>query len=190
MIGMLRGLVDSVDLKSLIVDVGGVGYEVFAPMTILGIARVGEELKMYTYHHVREDDVRLFGFSSRDELDLFKMFLGVDGVGPKVALAIFSTYPYSQICNALNSGDERFFSSVSGLGKKTAAKIVLELRGKVSQVSDSQIVSAMKRNNDVVDALVALGYSERDVFGVVQDIDSSLSIDEQIKVALRKLAMI
>lgn len=188
MIAMLEGVVDTVDLKSLIVDVGGVGYEVFAPMVVLSAARLGERIKVYTYHHVREDDVRLFGFSTREELELFKMFLGVDGVGPKVALAIFSSYRYEQVCQALHVGDERFFASVSGLGKKNAAKIVLELRGKVSHSSGRQLVSGQKSNSDVVDALVALGYLERDVMGVVQDLDSELSVDEQIRVALKKMS--
>lgn len=182
----MHGVVDSVSLQSLILDVRGVGYQVFCSNNLLSQLSVGQDLKVYTYHHVREDDERLFGFATLDEHDLFVKFLTVDGVGPKVALAIFSTYSYAQICDGLHRGDERFFAAVSGLGKKTAAKIVIELRGKVdgrTEIADRRIES----QDDVVDALVALGYAERDIFGVMQEIDKNKSVDEQIKEALRRM---
>ncbi|GIW59725.1 MAG: hypothetical protein KatS3mg087_0791 [Patescibacteria group bacterium] len=105
----------------------------------------------------------------------FKMFLGVDGVGPKVAMAIFSTYRYEEIVNALQRGGGKIFLRVvSGLGKKTAAKIILEMRGKLDFVTTSESESAGRVNNDVVDALVALGYAEREVIGVLQGVDFEL----------------
>lgn len=188
MIAMIRGVVDFVDVRSVIVDVGGVGYEIFCPVAVLARAMVGEELKVYIYQHVREDDVRLFGFANREELEIFKMFLGVDGVGPKVAMAIFSTYRYEEIVNALQRGEERFFASVSGLGKKTAAKIILEMKDKLDFVITREAETAQRVNNDVVDALVALGYSEREVMGVMQGVDASLPVDQQIKLALKKVS--
>jgi Holliday junction DNA helicase RuvA len=149
---------------------------------------VGEELKVYTYQHVRGDDVKLFGFANREELEIFKMFLGVDGVGPKVAMAIFSTYSYEEIVNALQRGEERFFASVSGLGKKTAAKIILEVKDKLGFVMAREMETVQRVSNDVVDALVALGYAEREVMRVLQEVDAALPIDQQIKLALKKVS--
>lgn len=187
MFSMLRGSLDYIGQASVILDVQGIGYEVYVGASMLANTQVNQELKLYVYHHVREDDERLFGFATRDEHDLFVKFLAVDGVGPKVALAIFSTYSYVQICDGLSRGDERFFAAVSGLGKKTAAKIILELKGKVvgDQLSG---VSNQSVNNDVVDALVALGFAEHDIFGVMTEIDDTLPSDVQIKRALQKLS--
>ncbi len=194
MIAFLNGVIDSVLAQSLFIDVHGVGYEVWVPVSVLTRVTVGQSNKLYTYHHVREDDVRLFGFLDARDLEIFKLLLSVNGVGPKAGLAILSAYSSDDIIAAVNRGDDRLFASVSGIGKKGAAKIVIELKGKVSGVGAPagsvgvQESFVTTSTNDLVDALVSLGYSEKEIYAHVKDIDTAKSLNEQIKQALSLLA--
>jgi Holliday junction DNA helicase RuvA len=195
MIAFLNGVVDSLLTSSLLVDVCGVGYEVFVPMSVLSRATVGEKQKIYTYQHVREDDLRLFGFLSLNDLEIFKLLISVNGIGPKAGLAILSTYSAADIISAVQRGDDRLFASVSGIGKKGAAKIVIELKGKLPEMSSHFVVAGDVQNslpldtsNDLVDALVGLGYSEREIYARIKEVDGSLDFDKQIKQMLRLLS--
>jgi Holliday junction DNA helicase RuvA len=134
MIVFLDGLVDTISTDSLYIDVHGVGYQVFVPVSVLARVGKGEQKRLYTYQHVREDDVRLFGFLSVEELELFKLLISVNGVGPKAGIGILGAYGVEDIVSAIQRGDERLFASVSGIGKKGAAKIVIDLKGKVSGI--------------------------------------------------------
>lgn len=188
MIAFLRGVVDSIHSQSLYIDVLGIGYEVWCPASLLSNVAVGTETKIYTYHHVREDDIRLFGFIDVRDLEIFKLLLSVSGIGPKAGLAILSAYTTDDIVAAVERGDDRLFASVPGIGKKGAAKIVIELKGKVLGLGNSISVSgettSQVTSNDLIDALISLGYSEREIYLHVKSIDQNKSLNEQIKQAL------
>jgi Holliday junction DNA helicase RuvA len=190
MIGYLKGEVISSDQR-LVVLCGGVGYEVFVPSSLLDIA-LGKGIELYVYHHVREEEQKLFGFDSQNALELFKLLIKVNGVGPRVALGIFSTYSVDRIIEALRRSDERLFASVSGIGKKVASKIILELSGKVGGLEVGTVQSGESgqtgaNRGEVIDALVALGYAEREVYLHLDGVDEDLSVEEKIKVVLKKI---
>lgn len=192
MIVFLDGVVDTLLIDSLYVNVSGVGYQVFVPVSLLSRVSKGEQKRIYTYQHVREDDLRLFGFLSIEELELFKLLISVNGVGPKAGIGILGTYSVDDIVSAIQRGDERLFASVSGIGKKGAAKIVIDLKGKVTGIRVAAIGGQEKLvearvSDDLIDSLVALGYSEREVYGYVNKIDREQSLQNQIKQMLGML---
>ncbi len=194
MIVFLQGTVDSINAHSLFIDVLGIGYEVWVPVSVLSRVQTGSSVKIYTYQHVREDDLRLFGFLENIDLEIFKLLIGVNGIGPKAGLSILSAYSGEDVIAAINREDDRLFASVSGIGKKGAAKIVIELKGKVSEMGrglrsigvQESLVSTS--TNDLVDALVSLGYSEKEIYLHIKSIDQSLTLNEQLKLALGLLA--
>jgi Holliday junction DNA helicase RuvA len=190
MIVFLEGVVDHISDSSLFINVHGVGYETSVPTSVLSRVVSGEQIKIYTYHHIREDDQRLFGFIDLNDLEIFKMLISVNGIGPKAGLAILSAYGVSDIVAAIQREDDRLFASVSGIGKKGAAKIVIDLKTKVNGLSLSSSKLGVQdkllqvSSNELVDALVGLGYSEREIFSHIKEIDTSVGIDKQIKQAL------
>ncbi len=191
MIAFLSGIIDSINSQSVYVDVQGIGYEVWTTTSVLAKISVGESVRIYTYQHVREDDLRLFGFLNKSELEIFKLLIGVSGVGPKAGLSILSAYSGSDVVAAIERGDDRFFSSVSGIGKKGAAKIVIDLRGKFAGLKPEMgYISAQDggafniTTSDLVDALVSLGYSEKEIYTHIKEIDQNESLNNQIKQAL------
>ncbi len=193
MICFLHGVIDSKHSNSLVIDVSGVGYELLVPISVLANVTVGEKRKIYTYQYVREDDLKLFGFLEVGDLEMFKSLISVNGIGPKAGLAILSTYSRSDIVSAVGRGDDRLFASVVGIGKKGAAKIVIDLAGKVSHLMGS--VQGVKggavvdtSSNDLVDAMVGLGYLEKEIYVNMNIIDMDKSINEQIKQMLKLLS--
>jgi Holliday junction DNA helicase RuvA len=148
---------------------------------------------LYTYQHVREDDLRLFGFLSLEDLEIFKLLITVNGVGPKAGLAILTTYTRDDIVQAIQREDDRLFASVSGIGKKGAGKIVLDLKGKVGKASVAttgkvEQTSMLSNANDLVDAMVGLGYTEKEVYVRIKEVDETLPLKGQIKQMLGLLA--
>jgi Holliday junction DNA helicase RuvA len=195
MIVFLNGVVESILFNSVLIEVSGVGYEVFVPVSVLSRVKVGEKQKIYTYQHVREDDLRLFGFLSLSDLEIFKLLISVNGIGPKAGLAILSTYSSSDVVTAVQRGDDRLFASVSGIGKKGAAKIVIELKGKLPEMSGHMVMAGDVQNtlpldtsNDLVDALVGLGYSEREIYAHIKEVDGAQDFNKQLKQMLGLLS--
>lgn len=193
MIVSLEGRIEDINNNCVELVVAGLGYEVWIPTSVLVNVSVGDNRKFYTYHMIREDDEKLFGFESRNDLEIFNLLISVNGVGPKAGLAILSTYNCDQICEAVLREDERLFASVSGIGKKGAAKIVLELKGKVSGIAKSVISDNVKTvvnnsQNDLIDAMVSLGYNEREVYQKIVEVDQSAGLNDQIKEMLKLLA--
>ena len=182
MIARLRGTVAARTAAGLVVDVGGVGYLVAATPRVH--ARVGEETTVETYLHVREDALQLYGFAEAAERELFVQLLSVNGVGPKVALAIVSGSPADELRRAIVREDIARFVAIPGIGKKTAERIVLELKEKVG------VVEAVSPTGDIVarDALVELGWSVLDAERALQDVDERLPVEEQVRLALRRAA--
>jgi len=184
MIARLRGKAVASTPDGLVLDVGGVGYLVAATPSAVRKAGAAEEVTVETYLHVREDMLQLYGFADREERELFVQLLTVNGVGPKVALAIVSGSPAAELRRAIVREDTARFQAIPGIGKKTAERIVLELKEKLGTVEP--VASA----GDIVarDALVELGWTLVDADRALADVDETLPVEEQVRLALRKAA--
>ena len=183
MIARLRGKRVGLSAAGLVLDVNGVGYLVQATPCVL--RQDGEELTVETYLHVREDVLQLYGFGSGDERDLFVHLLSVNGVGPKVALAIVSGSTPSELRRAIALEDTARFEAIPGIGKKTAQRVVLELKEKLGTAVESAAPVA-----DLVarDALVELGWTVIDAERALAGVDPELPVEEQVRAALRRAA--
>ncbi len=169
----------------MLIEVGGVGYLVAATPRVS--ARVGEETTVETYLHVREDALQLYGFASAEERELFELLLGVSGIGPKVALAIVSGSPPAELRRAILRDDLARFEAIPGIGRKTAQRVVMELKDKLSD-SGSAVVGSAGDELEARDALVALGWTLIDAERALSAVDESLSPEEQVRQALRQAA--
>lgn len=184
MIAFLEGKIAHISTNSLILNVGGVGYRVFvAPSTLS--APLGTAIKLYTYHKSSDDGQALFGFPDAAALDFFELLLTVSGIGPKSALSIVSAGETTILQEAIAKQDSTFFSQMGGIGKKTAERIIVELKDKVGHLPTSDHSSS---SSDIFDALIGLGYSTHEVKQVVSSLDRTLPAEEQIKRALKQLS--
>ena len=196
MIASLDGLAGAVFADSLIVEVGGLGYRVYCTPAVLSAARVGDRIKLFTHHVVREDLQALYGFRNPEELGFFGLLQTVTGVGPKVALAIVGSRPVGDLQLAILSGDEALLTHVPGVGKKLAARIILELKEKVSAAGIAAATAAGGKptasESEVMAALLALGYSSGEARQASRDALSDPSVgtglEDRVKAALRTLA--
>ncbi len=189
MISRLTGILYRVDLSSLILDVRGVGYRVYISSdTRAGLhPRTGEQISLWTHLAVREDALDLYGFLEEDELRLFEMLISVSGIGPKSALAILSLASATLLRKAVAGGEISYLTKVSGIGKKTAEKIMLELRDKIGESPETS--EELKGDADVVEALKSLGYSHSEARDAVRGLNDTVSgTSERIKEALKKLS--
>ena len=188
MIARLRGTPVASTSEGLVLDVGGVGYLVAATPSAVRKAADGGEVALETYLHVREDALQLYGFSDRAERELFVQLLTVNGVGPKVALAIVSGSPAEELRRAIVRGDYARFQAIPGIGRKTAERIVLELREKLG--SDELVPASGEDGAHIVarEALVELGFSVVDAERALADTDPALSPEERVRLALKKAA--
>jgi holliday junction DNA helicase RuvA len=189
-IARLRGRLAGRSAEGLVLDVNGVGYLVAATPAVLRRATVGAELTVETYLHVREDALQLYGFADAEERELFVHLLTVSGVGPKVALAVVSGSPAGELRKAIALGDHARFQAIPGIGKKTAERIVLELREKLGSVVDPELAAVSDAPGHLVarDALVELGYSVVDAERALVEIDPELPAEERVRLALRGAA--
>jgi Holliday junction DNA helicase RuvA len=190
MIARLRGHPAARTTDGLVLDVNGVGYLVAATPSVLRRAGAGSEVTVETYLHVREDALQLYGFADAEERELFVHLLTVSGVGPKVALAVVSGSPPGELRKAIALGDHARFQAIPGIGKKTAERIVLELREKLGTVSDSGLAVVSDAPDHLVarDALVELGYTVVDAERALAEVDPDLPPEERVKLALRSAA--
>jgi len=188
MIARLRGTVAGSTPEGLVLDVGGVGYLVAATPSVLRKATQGEELTVETYLNVREDALQLYGFAERAERELFTQLLTVNGVGPKVALAIVSGSPAEELRRAIVREDAARFQAIPGIGKKTAERIVLELKEKIGDVAVAAVAAADSPHLVARDALVELGYSVADAERALAQTDDEAPPEERVRQALRRAA--
>ncbi len=183
MIAFVNGILEHVDTTNAVIDVGGVGYNVaISAYTADRLPGIGEPVKLYTYLSVREDAMNLYGFFSRDELQLFKMLIGVSGIGPKGGQAILSVMTPDDLRFAILAGDAKAISKAPGIGKKTAERLVLELHdkisnddivaGNVSGDAGSLLPQGEGAQNEAIEALVALGYSASEASSAVRKVTS------------------
>ncbi len=190
MIGRLKGILVEKNPPQAVIDVNGVGYEVDVSMqTFYRLPATGEAVQLYTQLVVREDAHLLFGFATADERATFRQLVKVSGIGAKTALGILSAMSTDELAQAVAEEDVKRLSSAPGIGKKTAERMVLELRGKlVSAVSDGPTaLSAADETDDIVSTLLALGYSEREAKAAVKGLPKGTDVGEGVRLALKNL---
>ena len=203
MIGYLRGEIAYISPELLILDVGGVGYNVRINEQFASkLPAIGTEIKVYTYTYVKEDAFLLYGFQSSDELDLFKQLIGVNGIGPKGALAILSVMSANDLRFAIYTGDAKAIAKAPGIGGKTAERVILDLKDKISiedslnnlgseteTASSEGIPGNNEMAKDAIEALAALGYSRTDAISAVNKVSKEevANTEELLKKALKYL---
>lgn len=188
MIGSLTGTVREIWSDGLLLDVHGVGYRVGVPPSLLVDVKQGQTVSLLTHLHVRENDLALYGFATQEELDFFLMLLDVPGVGPKSAMSILAIAPVEVLVRAISSGEASLLTKVSGIGRKTAERIVVELKTRLEREHPGLAGQGATPHADVVEALVALGYTVRQAREAVRRLPKDVgSIEEGVKVALQAL---
>ncbi len=192
MIASLKGIVLSKKPEGIIIDVSGIGYRVSIPLSSLGdIPDTGEVIFLHTYTHVREDILQLFGFLTEEERKIFTTLMGISGVGPKLGLAILSGMSVQRFSEAVHNEDVSLLATIPGLGKKTAARLVLELKGKLPSIGDGETTSlhGSSAAEDAVSALINLGYNRSISAKAVETAvkNGADAIEDIIKEALKYL---
>ena len=187
MIASISGKVIQLTKETVIIDINGLGIEVFVPKPLLGETEAGDLLYLYTYMLVREDNISLYGFASLEEKQLFLQFLAVGGIGPKLSLAILSSLSIDNIRSAILSEKPDYFSRVPGIGKKTAQKIIIQMQGKLPEGEGLGVRSITDVDDAVVDALISLGYSVVEAQTALQTIpkDTPDDVETKLRVALQ-----
>lgn len=198
MIYNLRGKLTACDINFIVVECGGVGFKCFTSLnTAKQLGEIGKEINVFTHLAVREDAMDLYAFATTAELDAFKLLITVSGIGPKAAVAILSELTPDRLALCIASSDAKSITAAQGVGKKTAERVVLELKDKIGSIATeaaSATVSNLQKNIDnsasaeAIEALVSLGYSQSDAAVVVGSLDSSMSVDEMIRYGLKELA--
>ncbi len=201
MIAFIRGIVADMTESSIILEAGNIGYEIFMTSSAMDrLLRTGEEVKIHTYFHVREDAMQLYGFLSKDDLQMFRLLLGVNGIGPKAALGVMSGITPDELRFAVLSDDVKTISKAPGIGKKTAQKLILELKDKLKLEDAFELKLAHEHaaegsasvhdgHQEAVEALVALGYSNTDALRAVRqvtDVDAE-DVEAVLRAALKNL---
>lgn len=202
MLSYIKGELAEVFEDTIVVDNNGIGINVKVPTTVLSnIPSIGEDIKVYTYLYVREDAINVYGFLTRDDLNVFKLLLNVNGVGPKAALGILSTISANELRYAVLTEDVSKFKKAPGIGAKTAQRLIIELRDKIKLESEEAFMvqtnaktsdnEALLIKNDAVEALVSLGYSQKEAVVAVKKVDiANKNLDEVIKESLKNLAFL
>ncbi len=195
MLASVEGAVGAVTPDSIVIEVGGLGYRVFVPPSVLASAAPGSRLKLHTFHLVREDQQALYGFRTVEELGFFNLLLTVTGVGPKVALAIVGSRPTPDLQLAIMQQDQAVLVSIPGIGKKLAERVIFELKEKVAAAGVAASTAAMSggaaSEGEIVGALQALGYSLGEAReasrAALAETGVSSTLEERVKAALRSL---
>ncbi len=197
MIYSVRGKLTHIENNLAVVECAGVGYAVrTSAVTISRLPGMGEETTLYTYLHITENGIDLFGFADQGELNCFKMLLGVTRVGPRAALSVLSNVTAEQFALAVASGDAKTLSRAPGLGMKTAQRIILELKDKISKeqaaagisMPEIPLMSSSSNASEAINALVVLGYTQSEAASVITKLDPELTVEDMIKKGLQKLA--
>lgn len=202
MYAYIKGELAEINTDHIVIEAGGIGYQVFISLqTFDYLPSVGENLKIYTYLYLREDAMILYGFLTKDDLELFKLLISVSGIGPKGGLAILSTLEADDLRFAILSGDAKAISKAPGVGGKTAQRVILELKDKLSledafeakteHVQKNAAAAGGSVKNDAVMALTALGYSSTESFKAVSavEITEDMDVEEVLKAALKHLSL-
>jgi len=183
MIGYLEGVVKYKTQGKIILFAGGIGFTVFLPSNISLLEN--RQATLYIHTHLREDNLALFGFKTPKDLDIFELLITVSGVGPKIALAMLSYSSEEKIKKAISESNLAFFSSISGVGKKTAQKIILDLKSKIGKGDVN--MSNLEGNSELIDSLLSLGFQKGEISSIYGEIDTALPLGAQVKLALKLL---
>lgn len=202
MIGYVKGVLEEADEQSVMIDNHGIGYRIFVPSSAFsGALPIGKEVKIYTYLSVKEDAMQLYGFLTRDDLRMFRMLLGVNGIGPKAGLGILSALTADELRFAVLADDAASIAKAPGIGKKTAQKLILELKDKLNleDAFEQKLANQAARDisaadtgsqvQEAVQALTALGYPGTDALRAVKKVEGaeSMTVEEILKAALKKM---
>lgn len=191
MIAHLKGVVEEkFGTNGVILDVSGVGYEIMVPAIDFENCALGEERKFYTYHQVRENTEELYGFSSLVAKKIFELLISVQGVGPKAGIAIMSLAEAEEVRNAIANGDTAFIAKASGVGKKSAERVVVDLRDKVGipsryGMTEANTTKAKNEPDEALDALIALGFPLKEATAALEKVDTNLPVEERVRRALK-----
>ncbi len=181
MIGFLKGKVLEVDLDAVIVDVGGVGYLV---KTMSDLPSPGSLVSYYIYTYVKEDEISLYGFSDKKTQKVFEYLISVSGIGPRIAVSILSKYNSDEIIKAISTADVDLFTSVSGVGKKGAQKIIIELKTKIGGIEDLDLI---EKDSDLINGLTSLGYDKAEIKQALRHLDVDLSDDQKVREIIKQM---
>jgi holliday junction DNA helicase RuvA len=183
MISSLKGEISRIGNNFVEIEVVGVGYLVWCGLNFLKKRTVGEEIKIYTYQAVSENDISLFGFESGDEVDLFKMLISVSGIGPKSGALIMGQVSSEEIVKAIGEADVAFFEKIKGIGKKTAQRIIIDLKSKVGGLKDLDLSAAAEaladKESDLVLSLKQLGFDKKEIEKVTSKLPNNLETTEE-----------
>lgn len=195
LVGSLRGKITHIFEDYCLVDVLGVGYRVFASKDVLSHLSIEEKVFFFTHLSVREDALILYGFLEKKEYDLFQKLISISGIGPKVALGILSTLPVDDFCKAIHTKNFPLLQKIPGIGKKTAERIILELKDKLVFAAKDVTAESVANSNSSGDfksegiaALMALGYKESEILPIIKNIEETEDVEAFIKHALRELS--
>ena len=190
MIAGLEGIIATQAADHIVLNVSGVYYRVFMPgSTISQMGKPGDKARVYTHLYVREDQMALYGAPEERQLRMFETLLGVSGIGPKVALSILSTMPIDALESAIGSGNVDLLTRIPGIGRKTASRLVLELKGKIDIVAAAGITASPTAASEVVEALTGLGYSPAEIQAALSGLpkDTELTTEDMVMFALKRL---
>jgi Holliday junction DNA helicase RuvA len=192
MIAFVKGIIEEYGEDYIVVDNNGIGYAISMPVAeVEKVKKLQGQVKIFTYHYVREDQMSLFGFMEKESINMFRMLLNVSGVGPKAALSILGSVSASSIILAIITGDEKTLCRAQGVGKKLAQRIILELKDKFKNYDfmSQEKVSPVETDDTIeaVGALMALGYTRQEAASAISRIDTGISLEETVKQALKLL---
>ena len=204
MYAYIKGILAEITEDAIIVENQGIGYEIAVPGQVFDyLPSVGEEVKIYTYHYVREDAILLYGFLTKEDVRIFKMLIGVSGIGPKGALSILSVLSTDDLRFAILGDDAKAIAKAPGVGAKTAQRVIIELKDKLSledafeqklanQAQKAELNPAVGVKNEAILALTSLGYSQSEALKVLQGIESSPDdqVEDVLKMALKQMAFL
>lgn len=204
MYAYIKGILAEITEDAIIVENQGIGYEIAVPGQVFDyLPSVGEEVKIYTYHYVREDAILLYGFLTKEDVRIFKMLIGVSGIGPKGALAILSVLSTDDLRFAILGDDAKAIAKAPGVGAKTAQRVIIELKDKLSledafeqklanQAQKAELHPAVGVKNEAILALTSLGYSQSEALKVLQGIEISPDdqVEDVLKMALKQMAFL
>lgn len=197
MIGYIKGTIEDISTDSIVLDHNGIGYLIYTSQMVIGrLVQTKECVKVYTYMHVREDEITLYGFLDKEELNTFKLLLTINGIGPKAALSILSSLSVSDLTYAVMTGDAKTITKANGIGQKGANRIIMELKDKlkIDDVLETEHITTLDVKNgdsisDTVLALVSLGYTEAEAMKAIKQVDGAkdMGTDELLKLALKRI---